>query len=273
MSNKGVKRASPGADVEKNPLGDVELTDEDAVKLQAIQKDVARVELALERAAQKKMIPVYEKRREVVKAIPKFWPVALMNHGMLAMHAQHNSDQAALSYLEDLWIVRDATESRCFTLEFYFKENPYFSNTVLKKEYKYVPPPVEGDEKADADGITETMLEFSWERDVQPQATKIDWKDDSKNLTKLHPRVKDDEDDDMPSEAGSFFNFFEVAEDPFDIGVTIANDVFPEAIEYFLGHAGGDDIDTDDEDEESEDDENEDEIDLEKPRSKKQKKA
>ncbi|KAJ8454097.1 hypothetical protein ONZ51_g13226 [Trametes cubensis] len=202
-----------------------------------------------------------------------------MNHGMLALHAQHNSDQAALSYLEDLWIVRDPVESRCFTLEFsggpgvaYFKENPYFSNTVLKKEYKYVPPPVESDDKPDADGITETMLEFSWERDVQPQATKIDWKDDSKNLTKLHPRVKDDEEDDMPSEGGSFFNFFEVAEDPFDIGVTIANDVFPEAIEYFLGHAGGDDVDSDEEDEES-DDENEEEIDLEKPRPKKQKKA
>ena len=49
------------------------------------------------------------------------------------------------------------------------------------------------------------------------QATKIDWKDDSKNLTKLHPRVKDDEDDDLPSEGGSFFNFFEVADDPFEV--------------------------------------------------------
>ena len=47
MSNKGVKRASPGADVEKNPLGDVDLSDEDASKLQVIQKDIARVELAL----------------------------------------------------------------------------------------------------------------------------------------------------------------------------------------------------------------------------------
>ena len=47
MSSKGVKRASPGADVEKNPLGNVELSDEDAIKLQGIQKDVARVELAL----------------------------------------------------------------------------------------------------------------------------------------------------------------------------------------------------------------------------------
>ena len=47
MSSKGVKRASPGADVEKNPLGDVDLSDDDALKLPAIQKDVARVELAL----------------------------------------------------------------------------------------------------------------------------------------------------------------------------------------------------------------------------------
>ena len=47
MSSKGVKRASPGADVEKNPLGDVEVSDEEALKLQAIQKDIARVELAL----------------------------------------------------------------------------------------------------------------------------------------------------------------------------------------------------------------------------------
>ena len=53
----------------------------------------------------------------------------------------------------------------------HFKENPYFSNTVLKKEYKYVPPPVETNEKPDADGITESMLEFSWERDVQPQVS------------------------------------------------------------------------------------------------------
>lgn len=29
--------------------------------------------------------------------------------------------------------------------------------------------------------------------------------------------------------------------------MTIANDVFPEAIEYFLGQAGGDDLDSDEE--------------------------
>ncbi len=48
------------------------------------------------------------------------------------------------------------------------------------------------------------------------QATKISWKDDAKNLTKVHPRVTHDEDEE-PSEGGSFFNFFEIAEDPFDV--------------------------------------------------------
>jgi len=272
MSSKGVKRSSPGADIEKNPLGDVELSDEDAEKLQNIQKDIARAELVLERRAQEKLTPVYEKRREVVKGINKFWPVALMNHGMFALHAQHLSDQVALSYLEDLWIVRDPAESRCFTLEFYFKENPYFSNTVLKKEYRYVPPNAADSDKPDEDGITESMLDFSWERDVKPQAIKIDWKDESKNLTKLHPRVHDDPEDE-PAEGGSFFNFFEHPTDPYDIGVLIANDIFPEVVEYFLGRAGGDDIDSEEDDEDEEDEEDEEEIDLEKPRAKKQKKT
>ena len=47
MSGKGVKRASPGAEEEKNPLGDVDLTDEDAVKLQDLQKAYHRVELGV----------------------------------------------------------------------------------------------------------------------------------------------------------------------------------------------------------------------------------
>lgn len=51
--------------------------------------------------------------------------------------------------------------------------------------------------------------------------------------------------------------------------MTIANEVFPEAIEFFLGTAGGDELDSDDDDDDDEDDA--DEIDLEKPRAKKQK--
>lgn len=53
---KGTKRASPGADDEKNPLQNVELSDEDAQKLQTIQREIARVELVLGRSFQSLVI-------------------------------------------------------------------------------------------------------------------------------------------------------------------------------------------------------------------------
>ncbi|KAJ6501667.1 hypothetical protein C8R47DRAFT_1108264 [Mycena vitilis] len=269
MAKGGVKRASPGADDEKNPLANVDLTEEDAKKLAKTQRDIGRVELALDRLGQSKIMPAYESRREVLKSIAKFWPVALMNHSHFAFFAQHSADQLALSYLEDLWIARDTVEPRCYTIEFYFKENPFFTNTVLKKEYKYKAPPAVADDKPDENGITETMLDFSWERDVEAAAFKIDWKDPANALTKLYPGEAGEDEDDISVDAGSFFNFFEKAEDGAELGITIANEVFPEAIEYFLGQAGGDDdVDSDDEDE---DDDEAEEIDLEKPKSKKQK--
>ena len=53
-----------------------------------------------------------------MKSIPKFWPIALMNMPQIAIYLGHNVDQQALSYLEDLWVVRDPVEPRAFTLEF-----------------------------------------------------------------------------------------------------------------------------------------------------------
>jgi template-activating factor I len=50
------------------------------------------------------------------------------------------------------------------------------------------------------------------------------------------------------------------------VGVVIANEIFPEAIEYFLGNVNEDITDSEEEDD---DDDDAEEIDLEKPRSKK----
>jgi Nucleosome assembly protein (NAP) len=61
---------------------------------------------------------VYQQRREALKSIPKFWPVALLKHSLFALQAQHDADRLALSYLEDVWVVRDPREPKVFTLEF-----------------------------------------------------------------------------------------------------------------------------------------------------------
>jgi hypothetical protein len=46
MVNTGTKRGSPGADVEKSFM-DVDLSQEDALRLQVVQKDITRVEVLL----------------------------------------------------------------------------------------------------------------------------------------------------------------------------------------------------------------------------------
>lgn len=55
------------------------------------------------------------------------------------------------------------------------------------------------------------------------------------------------------------------------LGVIIANEVFPDAIDFFTGRM--DEDLTDDEDDSDDDDEDAEEIDLEKPRAKKAKQA
>lgn len=71
-----------------------------------------------ERRAQEQLTPVYQQRREALKKIPKFWPIALLKHTMFTLHTQHGGDKLALSYLEDVWVVRDPREPKVFTLEF-----------------------------------------------------------------------------------------------------------------------------------------------------------
>ena len=59
--------------------------------------------------------------------------------------------------------------------------------------------------------------------------------------------------------------------DDLQLGVAIANEIFPEAIEWYKGTAApGFSDDDDDEDDEEDDEDGDEEIDLEKPRQKKQ---
>lgn len=76
------------------------------------------------------------------------------------------------------------------------------------------------------------MLEFSWERDVEPQASAISWKSDAVRLTRLYPRVASKEDPSDVAEPGSFFNLFESATDPFDVSSLCIRFVY-ERCEFF----------------------------------------
>ena len=52
----------------------------------------------------------------------------------------------------------------------YFKENPFFSDPVLKKVYAYSPPDADGE--TDEYGITDAQAAFSWDTNVKPQVLR-----------------------------------------------------------------------------------------------------
>jgi hypothetical protein len=55
----------------------------------------------------------------------------------------------------------------------YFKENQFFTDNVLRKVYKYVPPAGAKNEKPDAEGITEAMLDFDWGTHVDMPVSNV----------------------------------------------------------------------------------------------------
>ena len=54
----------------------------------------------------------------------------------------------------------------------HFKENQFFSDRILKKEYKRIATPLTESDKADENGITDSMLDFSWDRDVEMSVSR-----------------------------------------------------------------------------------------------------
>ncbi|KAG9034965.1 hypothetical protein FRB95_012255 [Tulasnella sp. JGI-2019a] len=263
-----------------------DISDEQLKVLDEIASELARVHFIADRDLEGRCQPIYEKRRKVFADVLNFWPTAIKHHRDLSAFLQIPDDQDAMGYLKEIYVQRDPKEHRAFTIEFHFAENPYFSDAILRKEYQHVTHAGGEQEEADADGVTNSMLEFKPERDIKEQTIKINWKNDSKNLVKKYPRkglVPQDEEDDvmelgmgMEEVYGSFFHFFETVEPDeldFDLGTTIAEDLYPDAMEYFSGQGQNSIFNNESDDEEDDDSEDDDddaeEIDLEKPRRRK----
>ncbi|WWC87810.1 uncharacterized protein L201_002702 [Kwoniella dendrophila CBS 6074] len=223
--------------------------------------------------------------RPLAKKVDQFWLTAFLNHTQIAATATSKEDQHALSFLEDVELVQDENDFRPFELKFHFKENPYFTNTVLSKKYSLP----KGVEPAPKDGsITDELRKFEGNEDLVGESFKIEWKSDEVNLPKKQPRVvqghdhdhsdpnhvhhDDESDSGFEGDLGSFFILFEQAEDILQVGDALRSDLLPDAFAYFEDRgensAGGefgdfDDEDDDDELDEESDDDDEAEIDLE----------
>lgn len=112
-------------------LRDIETCQEEMEVLQ----DKTHVEiLKLEQRLEKDKRHIYVKRDEAICQIPNFWVTALLNHPDISS-LMDESEEEYLLYLSkiEVQIYEDMIAS--FKILFHFKDNPYFKNTLLVKEY------------------------------------------------------------------------------------------------------------------------------------------
>lgn len=251
---------------------------------------------ALEAKYAKLYAPLYESRSEIVtgarevdapegdeeltaeiaaagdapKGVPEFWLIALKNHEEIASMITER-DEGALKHLVDITTTQlegedeDGDELCGFKIDFHFEENEYFENSVITKTYHM-------------DDEDDTILRYI-------EASEIDWKA-GKNLTvkvlrkKPKPGSKNKKPITKTEPAESFFQFFyppevpdeeeqqnmseddaeqlqDAMEQDYELGMMIANNLIPDAVNWFTGEAFADDEEDEDEDEFDEDDEDE----------------
>lgn len=206
------------------------------------------------------------KEIEDAKGIPCFWLTILKNVEMLAEMVQE-ADEPALECLEDITTTLTEKSPMGFSLHFHFKENEYFTNSVLTKEYHMKCEPMKDD-----------PFSFEGPEIFKCKGCTIDWKK-GKNLTVKQVKKKQKHKSKgnvrtitKQVKADSFFNFFDpppVPEDPtaevdedtqafltadFEIGHYIRERIVPRAVLYFTGEALEEDSEFDEEESGDEDD-------------------
>ncbi len=216
------------------------------------------------------------------KGIPNFWLEALQSTRVTSELIQE-CDEPILAHLQDIRVKLFDQKPYGYTLEFYFSENPFFSNRVLTKTYELK---IEIDAKdpfsfegPDLDKVTGTKIDWlsgknvtvklikkklkSKNKKVPPKVVTKEEKQDSffnffdtpkvettNGKTANHDHADEDDDDGENNEELMMFADFEIAQQ-------IREKVVPKAVLYFTGDL--DDMDDEDDyedyDEDDEDDE------------------
>uniref|UniRef100_A0A8D8TZ67 Nucleosome assembly protein 1-like 1 n=2 Tax=Cacopsylla melanoneura TaxID=428564 RepID=A0A8D8TZ67_9HEMI len=210
---------------------------------------------------------------EKVAGIPGFWLTVFHNVSMLSEMVQVY-DEPILKHLLDVRVIILEKDPMGFVLEFHFSKNPYFTNTLLTKEYVMKCEPDENEpfsfEGPEIYKCVGCKIDWNKDQNVTVKTVKKRQKHKSKAQIRVVNKIEPND---------SFFNFFNppaVPEDPnaeideetqallssdFEIGHYIRERIIPRAVLYFTGEAMDDDDELEEEMEEEEDDDDDDECD------------
>ncbi|EMR09568.1 hypothetical protein PNEG_02154 [Pneumocystis murina B123] len=213
MSLKRINEKRPEILPESNPTSLDEVAD--------IELEFEKADVELLKHQVQLFNPLYEKRANVLRKIPKFWPIALEAAPSDEFSVYINPEDAnVLEHLIDLRVYRPNEDPRDIKIVFEFEPNEYLeSNSLyLEKLFRY------SSQKAEASS-SNTDKEPS---QLISEKVNIKWKK-NKDLTKPTKGV-----------APSFFTWFlwtgennDIFEDGEELAIFIAEDLYPNAVKYF----------------------------------------
>eukprot|EP01113_Clastostelium_recurvatum_P043187 TRINITY_DN709_c0_g1_i4.p2 TRINITY_DN709_c0_g1~~TRINITY_DN709_c0_g1_i4.p2 ORF type:complete len:410 (-),score=183.65 TRINITY_DN709_c0_g1_i4:50-1240(-) len=242
--------------------GDVEPTDEESKEEEPSADDDDEEEKSKKKDAVKKEIA-----DNGTRGIPDFWLGVMSNNAAVSQMFFPN-DEDALKHLIDIQASQLEDDKQGFILNFYFRENPYFTNTVLTKTYHVVDDETSGD--LVFDGVEGTPINWKPGKNLTVQVVTQKAKAKGGRGRKPQTKTKTVE---KPVE--SFFHFFSppqlnpeedldedeqqeldaMLEDDFGIGCIFKDKLIRQAVLWFLDEAYDDSMEDmyDDEDEDGED--------------------
>jgi len=261
--------------------------------------------IELEKKYREKRSPFFDRRRDIVngaievedesmpedsapaqsspedadmKGIPGFWLQALSNHPVTSEFITEE-DAPALGALEDIRVEYDDTY-QTFTLSFHFKENPFFTNSVLTKKYTLTDifdekspqlENIEGSEIEWKEGKSLLVKEIKKKQKAKAGKNKGQVRTVTRQVPKpsffhyfSEPKgpEEEEEQDEEKEEEDERIELNE--EEDFDIAHSLRTSILPDAILWYTGEAReDDDYEYDEEGEEEEDEEGEEDVDEE----------
>lgn len=248
------------------------------LKLQQIETEIQKADCKVEQFKNQIFTPIYNRRREYLNSIPKFWYIVLAQHEDFQEYISVE-DMKYLELISDLYVefwdetIIESNEKismpkKGFTISISFKlggkncgkDNKMDDQTVVKK-FEWVIDPSSGSRKLESEPIT-----IKWPKEltnIDPVFIKRKAKDENRKLTV-------DEKKKYRQGMRSFFSFWQwTGKKPGkeyrngeELATLIAEDIFPAALDYYVLAAPGLGADDNDEDNADDDDESEEELDL-----------
>lgn len=223
--------------------------------LQNIEAEIQRADAEVEQFKNNLFTPIYDRRREYLNKIPKFWYIVLAQHEDFQEYISIE-DMKYLELISDIyvkfWDETDVTDKKDFTIDSLPKKG--FNITVSFKTGEST------DNKIKAQTI---VKRFEWtidpttgSRKLESSPVGIEWPESLKTLNPVEiKRIAKDENRQLTSEEKkryrqgmrSFFSFWQWSgkkpgkeyRNGEELATLIAEDIFPAALDYYVIAAPG----------------------------------